>query len=290
MNTLISVVMPICNCASTLEVAVRSIERQTCCDWELLIIDDGSKDDGVNIARGLVNAKVKLIADGRGNMGLSARLNQGIAMARGRYIARMDGDDVSFPERLERELDYLERHPGVDLVGCGMVIFRDAGEMVGVQIARRTHAEICGNAIRSCLLPHATWMGRAGWFCRHPYSEGTRRAEDRELLLRTRDCSRFAGIPEPMYGYRVNQVSIRKNARARYEYTKALMVDARRRADWRRMIGASVAEAGKLAIDTFALATHTDGILLRHRARRPTDSTIASRWAETWNSLQGASS
>ena len=293
MKPLISILMPVCNCAETLTVAVQSILAQTLEDWELLILDDGSTDETLEVATRIAasqvgNARLRVIADKRGNLGLAARLNQGIGLAKGLYIARMDGDDVSYPQRLERELAYLETHPGTDLVGCGMVIFRGEGHMVGVQKPRRTHAEICGNALRSCLLPHATWMGRAEWFRRHQYRAGNRRAEDRELLLRARDESCFAGMPDVLYGYRVNKVSIRKNARARCEYLAAVAEDARVRRDWGRYIAAGAAEIAKLGIDTLALATRTDRIFLRHRAASPESPEVAAQWESMWQSLQAS--
>jgi glycosyltransferase involved in cell wall biosynthesis len=271
---------------ATLETAVRSMETQTFTDWELLILDDASTDNTVAIARELCDSRVRVIAGLGGNLGLAARLNQGVELARGQYIARMDGDDISFPQRLQRQWQFLDGHPAIDLVGCGMVIFKGAGELVGVQLARRTHEEICGNAVRSCLLPHATWMGRAAWFRAHRYDVSHRRAEDRELLLRTRDCSRFAGIPEPLYGYRVNSVSIRKNAFARFEYFRAVLSDARGRHDWPRYITGGAAEIAKLTIDTVAFATHTDKFVLRHRARRPHDRAVIQNWQSVWLPLQ----
>jgi len=277
--------MPVRNCAATIALAVRSIVAQTCEEWELLVIDDGSSEETARTAASFHDQRIRVIADGSGNLGLAARLNQGIALAEGKYFARMDGDDVSFPRRLEREVEYLERHPGVDLVGCGMVIFRDKGRMVGVQRARRSHAEICGNSLRSCLLPHATWMGRAAWFQKHKYRAGLHRAEDRELLLRSRDVSCFAGLPEILYGYRVDRVSLVKNARARLEYLAAVTGDARARGDWTRYFTAGAAEIAKLSIDSIALATHTERWVLRHRAAPAEGQEVAEKWSAIWQSL-----
>jgi hypothetical protein len=176
-------------------------------------------------------------------------------------------------------------HPEIDLVGCGMAIFNDTGALVGMQNARRTHREICGNVLRSCLLPHATWMGRTEWFKNNGYDPSHRRAEDRELLLRTRDFSRFAGMPDTMYGYRVNRVSIRKNARARVEYLKASLADAVSRHQWGRLIGAGAGEVSKLVIDTVAFTTRTDKWLLRHRARAPKDEALLAEWQRVWSAL-----
>jgi hypothetical protein len=284
-NPLISILMPVYNSVPTLPTAVRSMLEQTFSDWELLIIDDGSTDGTAALAREIGDRRIQVITDGTGNHGLAARLNQGTDLARGRFIARMDGDDISYPERLQRQFEFLEAHPEVDLVGCGMVIFRGEGELIGLQLARRTHAEICGSPLQSCLLPHATWMGRTEWFRANRYDASRMRAEDRELLLRTRFSSRFAGIPEPMYGYRVNKISIRKNSVARFTYLNALLSDGIRRHQWIRCMVAGAAESAKFLLDTFALLTHTDKVLLAHRARATQDTRTINRWKSVWSAL-----
>jgi glycosyltransferase involved in cell wall biosynthesis len=284
-NPLISILMPVFNNASTLTTAVQSILGQTFTDWELLIIDDGSTDGTPALAREFRDPRIRLIIDGTGNKGLSARLNQGVDCARGRFVARMDGDDISYPERLQRQSEFLIAHPEVDLLGCGMAIFRGDGELVGMQPARRTHHQICGSPWRSCLLPHATWMGKAGWFRANRYDASRTRAEDRELLLRTRFSSCFAGIPEPMYGYRVDKVSIRKNSIARFTYLRALLSDGVRRHQWLRCMVAVAAESAKCVLDTFALLTRTERILLAHRAPATRDTSRIRNWQNVWASL-----
>lgn len=289
MKPLISVLMPVFNCAGTLEVAVRSILAQTFRNWEMLILDDGSSDNTVAVARRIHDVRLRVITDTRGNLGLGTRLNQGVQFVRGDFIARMDGDDISFPQRLERQLGFLEKNPEVDLVGCSMVIFRSSGEVTGLQHARRTHEDIVGSAFRSCLLPHATWMGRKDWFRRHRYDARWRRVEDRELLLRTRNCSAFAGITEPLYAYRVDHVSMRTNTIARVEYLKALFEDARRGA-WLHDCAGSCAEVAKLVVDSVALATRSDRIFLRHRGHRIEDKRVLEEWQALWSGLGQISS
>lgn len=277
--------MPVFNCERTLASAIRSILAQTSGDWELLVIDDGSTDHTVAIACGFEDSRVRVVLDGNRNQRLSARLNQGVQLARGRYIARMDGDDLSFPERLERQAAFLDVHPNVDLVGCGMVIFKSTGELCGLQLARSSHQEIVGGVLRSCLLPHATWMGRAEWFRTHRYDTSMKRAEDRDLLLRTRESSCFAGMDDVLYGYRVDRTNISKNATARREYLKSVLSDAYRHRDWLRFLGAGTAEVAKLAIDTVAFATHTDRVLLHHRALQVRDIRVIRDWEMTWHAL-----
>jgi glycosyltransferase involved in cell wall biosynthesis len=286
LTPVISILMPVLNCEATLGVAVQSIVGQTFTDWELLVLDDGSTDHTDSVAKAVRDRRVRWISDGAGTLGLSARLNQGVDLARGKYIARMDGDDVSFPRRLEYQFQFLERQAAIDLVGCGMVIFTDAGNVIGQQTARQKHAEICGSVTRSCLLPHATWLGRAPWFKAHRYDPSFRRAEDRELLLRSRIDSRFAGLPQILYGYRVNQVSIRRNTRARYEYLRALVADTLTKQDWTRCCAAGACELLKLGIDSVALTTHTERWLLRHRAQPVRSQEVIEQWQMLWSTLQ----
>src|SRR5688500_12313854 len=98
---LVTIAMPVRNAAGTIRTAIRSIMQQTLSSWELLVIDDGSTDDSAWAARDLGDDRVAVLADGR-REGLPARLNQAAAIGRGRYFARMDADDISYPERLER--------------------------------------------------------------------------------------------------------------------------------------------------------------------------------------------
>ncbi|HEY3926950.1 MAG TPA: glycosyltransferase family A protein [Candidatus Koribacter sp.] len=281
----ISVVMPVFNCEKTLETAVRSIVAQSFQDWELLIVDDGSSDRSREMARELRDERVRVVQDGLGNRGSAFRLNEGVDAARGEVIARMDGDDISFPQRLARQWEFLKKQPEVDLVGCSMVLFKNSGKLLGVQRARISHDEICGSTMRSCLLPHATWMGRTNWFRANRYDTRRRRVEDRELLLRARGHSRFAGIDEVMYAYRVERVSIAKNALARREYAAALWQDAVRRGRPSEGILAAGAEMAKLLIDSVALGTRTECWILRHRQARAGER-IPEEWRRVWSGLQ----
>ena len=101
--------MPVRNCRSTIDVAIRSIRDQTFGDWELLVLDDGSTDGTpLVVEKHLEDPRIHLIADGRAR-GITTRLNQAISMSsKSTFFARMDGDDVSYPTRLERQVRILE--------------------------------------------------------------------------------------------------------------------------------------------------------------------------------------
>lgn len=125
----ISILMGIYNCSATLEEAVQSIISQTYTDWELILCDDGSSDNTYEIASMLQKQypdRIVLIKNDH-NMGLNHTLNHCLEHATGDYIARMDGDDISLPERFQKELDFLETHPDYAIVSCPMQYFDEQG-------------------------------------------------------------------------------------------------------------------------------------------------------------------
>ncbi len=157
----ISILLPAFNAGQTLDLALRSLCGQTFSDFGILLLDDGSDDDTAEIARAFSDPRVRVIQDGL-KLGLARRLNMGIELARGRYIARMDADDVSFPERLARQVAFLEAHPDVDLVRMpgGGVPHRWRGS--GLLPFAGTHEAMCA-AVRVflCRIP-AGWVVASG--------------------------------------------------------------------------------------------------------------------------------
>ncbi len=113
----ISVVMPVYNTAVPfLQESIDSILNQTLRDFEFIIIDDASTNDAKEYLDGLTDPRIRLIRN-ETNIGITKSLNIGFKAARGKYIARMDGDDVSFPERFEKQVTFMESHP--DVIVCG---------------------------------------------------------------------------------------------------------------------------------------------------------------------------
>lgn len=127
---MISVIMGIYNCADTLAEAIDSVLVQTYTDWELIMCDDGSSDNTLELAysyRDRYPQRIVVIKNDR-NMGLNYTLNRCLELAKGEYIARMDGDDISVPERFEKELSVLEAHPEYAVVSCPMIYFDENGD------------------------------------------------------------------------------------------------------------------------------------------------------------------
>ena len=118
----ISVLMPVYNCALYLVEADESILNQTITDFELIILDDCSSDNSAEIAKSFTDKRI-IYHCNETNLGLANNLNVGLHMAKGKYIARMDGDDISLPDRFQTQIDFLESHPDIDLCSCGLQMF-----------------------------------------------------------------------------------------------------------------------------------------------------------------------
>jgi len=157
MGNMISVILPVYNGAETIRRAVDSILAQTYQDFEFIIINDGSTDATPQILKSYNDARIQILP--QENRGLVRSLNRGILASQGKYLARMDADDVALPERFEKQLNFLETHPTVAVLGtAARVIYGDGTE----NIRRRplnTEA-IRKNIIRICPFSHSSVMIR----------------------------------------------------------------------------------------------------------------------------------
>jgi glycosyltransferase EpsE len=130
MNPKVSIIMGIYNCAKTLPEAIESIISQTYENWELIMCDDGSTDNTYEVAQKYKIAypnKIILIKNDE-NKGLNYTLNHCLEYAKSEYIARMDGDDISLPERFKKEVEFLESHPEYAIVSMPMIYFDENGD------------------------------------------------------------------------------------------------------------------------------------------------------------------
>jgi len=117
-KTLISIIMPIYNAANYLPAAIDSILSQTYRNWELIIINDGSTDTSSNILKKYSTCKKIKIIKSQTNLGVATSLNKALKLTKGKYVARMDADDISHPARLQKQFDFMQSHPKV--VACGV--------------------------------------------------------------------------------------------------------------------------------------------------------------------------
>lgn len=121
--------MGIYNCATTLQEALDSLYAQTYQDFEIILCDDGSKDNTYDVVldNQREHANIVLLRNEQ-NLGLNATLNKCLAAAKGEYIARMDGDDISLPTRFEKQVKFLDEHPEYAVVSAPMIYFDENGE------------------------------------------------------------------------------------------------------------------------------------------------------------------
>jgi len=210
----LSICMAVRNGELTVETAIRSIRNQTVSDWELIVVDDGSADRTVDIVARIPDERIRLFRNSR-SIGLAACLNRALSEVRGKFVGRMDADDVCFPDRFERQLGFLAQHPDVDLVGGQMLMFRGDWELMGVLNAPFNHDQITRTPSKSLPIFHSTWTGKADWFARYKYDEKYLRAQDFELLLRALPYSTYANLPDVVMGYRVESGNLAKRRLSR---------------------------------------------------------------------------
>lgn len=210
------------NPGNDLDRAIESLRWQTFKEWELILLDDGSTDGSGGLAQELQDKRISFNKFAN-RAGLAARLNQGVNLARGKYIARMDADDVSFPDRLERQFCFLESNKRVDLLSTSTLMVDKSNQPLGVLVNTVSHERICHKAYHGFPMPHPTWMGKADWFRRNRYNENAFKGQDQALLLRAYKQSCFASLPDVLLAYKYSGLSIEKTIIGRYYYLRELL-------------------------------------------------------------------
>jgi glycosyltransferase involved in cell wall biosynthesis len=267
----LTVAIPFFNEARSLRTAIQSILRQTFREFELLLIDDGSTDGSLEIARSFcTDPRVVLLADGR-RKHLPARLNEVVRRARGRIVARMDADDLSHPERLMREMSLLEERPNVAAVGTWTVLLDEADRILCVSEAGRARSR--RDALHRGVLPHATMLARRSWLEKYPYDERLTCAEDRDLWCRTVEDSELAVIPDVLYAIRIDTTTerfVRSYAESQRQNRALFLRYGPASEGWPRTLRACAASHGKTAMMRVATALGAARLLVERRGRPPT--------------------
>jgi glycosyltransferase involved in cell wall biosynthesis len=278
--TVVTIALQFFNSESTLAAAVRSIIGQTFGDWELLLQDDGSTDKSLEVAKAFADDRVKVFSDGV-NRKRPVRLNTALRQASGKYFALMDADDIAYPERIARQIAFLNNEPEVDLVGAAMLVFNGRGEALGKRVGPETHQEICRRPWAGFPLAQPTFMGRTAWFKQFAYRDGSAPTEDQDLLARSYHLSRFANLADILLGYREVSLSVRKQLLGRRQVTSAL-VRAYLKQHRPLLAGrAAAVQLAKTTAEMFAVGTGLDYRVLRHRARVITEEE-RRKWNEVW--------
>lgn len=220
---LISVLMGVYNCASTVEEAVQSIIDQTVTDWEFIICDDGSADDTFAVVSALAEKEPRIVLiRNEHNMGLAPTLNNCLRIARGTYTARMDGDDICAPDRFEKELAVLEGDPDCAVVSCGMLSYDEDGVY-----GQSKYPEKPKNTdfFRMSPFCHAGCMMRKSVLLElggYNESDAVLRFEDYDLWYRLYKAGYYGrNLSEPLYSMRDDrQASKRRKFRYRVSCTR----------------------------------------------------------------------
>lgn len=278
---LVSVIMSVLNGAATVRAAVRSIQLQTLPDWELIVIDNGSSDRTSAIVDGFGDARIRLIREAPG-AGLATRLNQAVSLSRGEFIARMDADDVCFPERLERQVARLQQDVRLDVLGCGAVVFGEDAQLIGEMPVGLTHDEITARPFHGFPFPHPTWCGRAVWFRDNPYDSRLMKAEDQDLILRSFRKSRLASLDCVLLGYRQNQLDLAKLLPGRRTFIGSLWRYGRQSGEILPALMGIATHVAKGAVDI-----GTVGLGFNRPAQGYRLKSISPSIRQRWQDLQG---
>ena len=207
-NPLVSVIMPAYNAAGYIGPAIKSILGQTYKNFELIIIDDGSTDKTLDIVNSFHDPRIVPIRNAQ-NMNSAVSRNIGIDASKGKYIALCDADDLYMPQRLEKQVKYLEDHPSIDIIDCSSYVINETGCIAGVLATKEiNHDDMPRTIIRQSPIGHPTLMAKAEWMRTYKYRAKYRRAQDRELFLRAYQYTRFGRIPDVLYAYRVSETLI----------------------------------------------------------------------------------
>ncbi len=197
----VSVVIPTYNAGAFLAPAIASIFAQTFTDWELIVVDDASTDGSWDYLRRVDDPRVRVVRNER-NMNQAASINRGVELARAPYVALQDVDDLSLPERLERQFTAIEADQRIDVLGTGQYVTDRDLHPVAVDYAVPDHASIVRRPTLRVRMAHHGAMGRTEWWKRWPYNPRYRLCQDVDLLLRAHQQTTFGNVPDPLYAYR----------------------------------------------------------------------------------------
>jgi glycosyltransferase involved in cell wall biosynthesis len=231
MNTpAVSVVIPVYNAGKYLESAVRSVQTQTFSDFEIIAVDDGSTDNSKQLLDRLAAADSRLRVISRPNTGIVGALNDGLAAARGEFVARMDADDLCQPERFAKQVQFLRSRAGCVCVGSAFIYMDAAGFLLKHCDRPTDHDQIEAELLRGNggVIIHPAAMFRRSAIERvGRYREAAQWIEDLDLYLRLAQVGVLANLSDVLLHYRLHEQSVNftKN-QGRHERKLRIMAEA----------------------------------------------------------------
>jgi glycosyltransferase involved in cell wall biosynthesis len=204
----VTVLMPAYNAGKYIAEAIKSVLQQTFTDFQLLIINDGSTDDTEEVIRSFEDERIVLI--NQSHKGIAPALNKGLSKADSIYIARFDADDICFPQRLQKQVSFLDDHPDYITIGCEAEYISEDGEhLFDFKSVGHTHEEIIQKIYSYCPFIHSSVMYRkdavilAGGYCEHAHN-----FEDYFLWIQLLSKGKFYNLPEQLIRVRFNPASV----------------------------------------------------------------------------------
>lgn len=201
---LVSVLLPVYNAEKYIQQCLASIFRQSYANFELIVVNDGSTDGSEGVIKNYKDSRMVYVKN-EINQGVASTLNKGITLAKGKYIARIDADDMMLPDRLQKQVAFMEDNPEYVLLGSGHYIVGENGLPFDRFIPANGCHEIKTTMLFYNCMSHPTVMYRAKQAKELRYSTEFKHCEDYELWLRMSKTGKVANLPEPLVQYRIHK-------------------------------------------------------------------------------------
>jgi len=208
---LVSILLPAYNSESYIKQTIDSILQQSYTEFELLIINDGSTDNTANIIDSYTDKRIQHIKN-NGNKGLIFTLNKGIELAKGKFIARIDADDICLPQRIEKQVAWMQQNTNTTVLATTVQFINEHNESTGfwsLDLQSITSSAIKKNMVWQCCIAHPSVMMRTEVIKKYRYNAHQKHTEDYDLWLQLlADGFVIEKINEPLLLYRVHTQSI----------------------------------------------------------------------------------
>ncbi len=212
LNPLVSVIIPCFNAERFLEKAVQSVMQQTYSNLEIIIVNDCSTDNCASIIEQLQKKDDRIIVlNNIENLGISKTLNKAIENSTGKYIARMDADDICFPDRIKKQVDFLEQNPGIAICGGSFIKINEDGNKTGEVKFPRGNDNLKAELLFYCPFAHPTMMMRKQVLKDVGLYKDMAPAEDYEMWLNIAEKFNVDNLPDYLIYYRMHGNSISAN-------------------------------------------------------------------------------
>ena len=265
----VSVVVAVHNGERHLEASLASILRQGFGDFELIVVDDGSTDRTLEILSRLSDEDSRIQVIRQGRRGQTSALIRAIQAVRGTYLARQDADDISRPERFERQLHYFDTHPSVGALGCAAEIIDEDGRAIGVVPMRQGIARVRRGlmALKATMVHSSIMMRRQAYEAVGGYREAFCVSQDIDLWLRMAQRYDVDNLPERFVQWRVRHEGVYTSQREKQlKYGGVALAFARERA--------------RFGVDSYDLLARCSGDLGAFAAQYRMSGMLHALWGE----------